>query len=392
MTDKLNIYILSDYRVGAADGLAEFNFQTTNLLRDEFNFHFIEFDKDKPASFYKKQQIDGFQILKFGTKHLQFMRLPKPFISWIKSCPVPNTIFHLHHIFNLRNYLVSRQLVKYNLPYLITPHDSFVYSEGYRMQRPLIKRLYRDSFVHFFDKYVLDHAKLIHGLTEQCPPCLRKITKTPISVVLNQVDDINLRFEPEKIKQQVCFIGRFDIFRKGIDLALQGYKIFKQKNYNLNTSFILVGPANSSSQKQSEQICKDLELEIGKDVILPGKISVEDRNRILSESLVYMQLSRTEGFGLSIAQALCCYKPVIVSKQVPIHDKILLHKAGFAVNNPEEASLALETILNLSAKDYHEMASNARRCYDQEFHPSVIKPQLINLYNRTMELSLYSPH
>lgn len=388
MSEKLNIYIVSDYRVGAADGLAEFNFQNTNLLKDDFNFHFIEFDKEKPVSFFKTQQIDGFQILKFGIKHLQFMRLPISFISWLKSHTIPNAIFHLHHIFNLRNYLISRQLVKYNLPYLITPHDSFVYAKEYRMQRPFIKRLYRDTFVHFFDKYVLDHAKLIHALTEQCPPCLRLITNSRITVVLNQVNDMHLHFDPGNVKQQVCFIGRFDIFRKGIDLSIEGYQQFKEKsNHSLETSFFLIGPADLSSQNEIRQICKNLELEIGKDVILTGKISVQERNRILSESKVYIQLSRTEGFGLSIAQALSCYKPVIVSKQVPIHDKILAHNAGFAVSNPKEAAAALETIFNLSAKEYSEMANNARRCYEEEFHPSIIKPQLIKLYHKVWDLA-----
>ena len=382
------IYIISDYRVGAADGLAEFNYQNVNLLKNDFDFHFIEFDKHEPISFHETLLTDGFKIFRFGIKDLGMMQLPKPFLNWIKSVEKTDALFHLHHIFNLRNYLISRRLVKFDFPYLITPHDSFVYAPEYRKQRPFIKRLYRDAFVQIFDKYVLDHALLVHALTEQCLECLKYVTKTPVMVVLNQVDDMRIEFNPANIKSQVCFIGRFDIFRKGIDLALTGYQIFKNNlKIQADTSFILIGPASKEAEEQSHQICKDLNLENGKDVIFTGKIPVEDRNKILSESKVYMQLSRTEGFGLSIAQALSCCKPVIVSKQVPIHDIISTYKGGISVDSPEEAAKALALIFNLSEDDYQKMALNARRCYETEFHPTVIKPQLISMYEKTFQLA-----
>jgi glycosyltransferase involved in cell wall biosynthesis len=242
-----------------------------------------------------------------------------------------------------------------------------------------------------FDKYVLDHAKVVHALTEQCLECLQHITTSPIVVVLNQVNDMQIGFNPVSLKQQICFIGRFDILRKGIDLALQSYKLYLKKRVDESAvSFTLIGPAKQQAEEESLRICEELNLEVGKDVVFTGKIALEDRNKILSESRVYMQLSRSEGFGLSIAQALCCYKPVIVSKQVPIHDKIIAYKGGFAVGNPEEASQALNTVFSLSDEDYKTMSMNARLCYEQEFHPSIIRPKLIQLYNAALEPSILS--
>lgn len=383
MREKINIYILGTYRVGAADGLAEFNYQNANLLRDNFNFHFIEFDISKESTFHESKQTDGFQILTFGSKGLGKFNLPISIKDWLKTVNTHNTLFHLHHIYNLTNFLISKKLVKYHLPYLITPHDSFVYSLEYSKEKPILKRIYRKAFVRIFDKYVLDHAKIVHGLTEQCALFLKNITTTPISVVLNQVNDMGIDFNQSEIKSQICFIGRFDILRKGIDLALKSFQIFKEKGANrLMTSFILIGPADTEAKEESASICQRLNLEIGKDVIFAGKLTVEERNQILSESKVYMQLSRTEGFGLSIAQALSCFKPVVISKNVPIHDKITAHHAGYAVSDPSEAAEALEKILNLSDHEYSEMAKNARKCYEEEFHPAVIKSKLIALYKK----------
>lgn len=382
MSAKLTIYILGDLKKGAADGLPEFNYQNVELLKDNFNFQFIEFDATRNKNFYQLETRYTITIHRFGSKNLNFLKLPKNLEKLISELPKHNTIFHLNHIFNTTKYLVSKSLHRSGIAYVITPHDSFVYCPSYGNEKPLIKRLYRKAFKYIFDKYVLDHAKIVHALTEQCPPCLKHITNSPVEVVLNQVRDMKLRFDIQSIKNQVCFIGRFDIFRKGIDLALYGFNLFKKSNKTAcDSSFVLIGPADKQSNDKVHQICEDLDLEVGTEVIFTGKISESDRNQTLSESKVYMQLSRTEGFGLSIAQALSCCKPVIISKQVPIHDKILVHNAGFVVNNPHETCEALNKIFALSTSEYIQMANNARRCYEKEFHPIIIKPQFISLYN-----------
>ena len=387
MNNKSTIYILSDYRKGAADGLAEFNYQTVNLLKEDFNFNFIEFNKKEPVTYYSQEVIDGFPIHSFGIKNLSSLQIPPIFKDWLKKISPQNTLFHLHHIWNLRNFSLARTIQKNNLPYIITPHDSFVYSAAFTNALTPIKRIYRNLFNTVFDKYVLDHATLVHGISEQCPPYLSAITKTPVMVVTNQVEDMNLAFDITKIKPQVSYIGRFNIYTKGIDLALTGFALFKKANKSSTREVVykLTGPADAEATTTCETLCKELGLELGQDVIFTGKIPVAERNQNLTESKVYMQLSRTEGFGLSIAQALTAYKPVIVSRQVPIHDKISKHNAGFVVDNPQEAADALTTLFALSPEKYLEMAMNARRCYEQEFHPTVIKPQLIDLYTKSIQ-------
>ncbi len=70
------------------------------------------------------------------------------FWFWFFAPSKKNIVFHLNHIYNLNNYLVARRLHKGKLPYLITPHDSYVYCQFYKKNKPFIKRLYRDIFVY----------------------------------------------------------------------------------------------------------------------------------------------------------------------------------------------------------------------------------------------------
>ncbi|HTH83261.1 MAG TPA: glycosyltransferase [Mucilaginibacter sp.] len=387
MANKLAIYIFGDFKSGAADGLAEFSYQNVQLLKDHFTFNFIEFDAHQNQEYHHQELREGIQIYRFGNSGVKSYQLPKALKTWLRSLDKTNILFHLHHIYNLTNYAIARILVKLSLPYLITPHDAYVYCASHQKNRPLGKRIYRTTLNWIFDKYVLDHATLIHALTPQCNNCLKELTKTPVKVVANQVNDMGIAFDPNSLRSDVCYIGRFSIEQKGIDRALRGFGLFKKTADTQNVRFVMIGPAVEAAVQTREQLVKELDLTVPDDVFFTGKVSESDRNNLLSHSKVYMQMSRYEGFGLSVAQALSCYKPVIISKQIPISGQIINHKAGYVVDTTEEAAAALKELFSLSESDYLQMSNNARTCYEKEFYPSVIRPQLIDLYESAFEMS-----
>jgi len=380
---NLKVYILGNYRPGMADGLAEFNYQNVRALKDSIDFHFVEFDGSEKSGFYSSNTVDQIQIHRFGSKNLSTIKLPPEFKSWLSNLPLKNSVFHLNHIYNLNNFLVARLLNHFRIPYLITPHDSYVYCKVFRSKRPFFKRIYRDLFVYFLDKYVLDHASYIHALTNQCIPCLRLLTTRPILVVANQVTDMHLNLNMNTIENRICFIGRSDIYQKGIDRILTGFSLYLNTiNLPSGINLTIIGPADPVSDQLRHNLCRELNLEAGKQVIFAGKVEEAERNRILSISKVYIHLSRFEGFGLSVIQALSAFKPVIVSRQVPTSDIIATYRAGVVVDSPEETANAIAAIFALTEEEYLQMARNARRCYEEQFHPDVIRPQLVDLYHK----------
>ncbi|MEJ7692088.1 glycosyltransferase [Daejeonella sp.] len=380
MREKLKIYIVGDFKSGAADGLAEFNYQNVQLLRDIFLFEFIEFDTAHGTHYHNIEIREGISVNRFGRKEGITFQLPSAFQKWLFKIQPGGKIFHLNHIWNVANYLIAKRLVKAQIPYMITPHDSYVYGPAYNDNKPFLKRLYRQAFVRIFDKYVLDHAKIVHAITTHCISSLRLITRTKIVVVENQIRDIELTVSDHQVKARVCFIGRFNIFQKGIDQALEAFSIFQRQSGTVGDQFVLIGPADNTSLLKVSAICGSLGLALGTDVILTGKIPENERNSILRNSKAYLQLSRYEGFGLSVGQALSCYKPVVVSASIPISDVINTYSAGFVVNNAPEAAEALNKIFSLSEQEYLEISANARRCYEERFNPKVIKPKLTSLY------------
>ena len=198
-------------------------------------------------------------------------------------------------------------------------------------------------------------------------------------------------FEPE-------FDWKPDLFYWAVWYIPEGYwqsikriqPVSNSQNYLPAINLIIVGPADHESDQLRNDLCKELNLDVGSQVSFAGKVEEAERNRILSTSKVYIHLSRFEGFGLSVIQALSAFKPVIVSRQVPTSDIINNYKAGIVVNSTEEIASAIAAVFALTDEEYIQMARNARLCYEEQFHPDVIKPKLFELYNKAALISVWN--
>ena len=373
MHDKKPIvYQLSEFVGETGNGVNEYVYQTCNLLSDEIEFNFIYFDlTEKKIS--TEYLSNGFKIIHFPRIFAKGFLIPNLFNQWLDSIS-KNCIFHLHSVFRPLNFTVERLLKKKSIKFIYTPHDS--YSKNSMVTKALLKKI----FFALFDKNVLDNAYLVHAITSWGLSDLEKLTSNKIKLVTNFFKDNNYyqRLRYDDLKKQICYIGRLDIFQKGIDLQLEAYRLFKKDQ---KLKYIFIGNYNDRQLRDLEEILIEKKLELGSDIELTGLIPEDQKNQILSNSYVYMQLSRFEGFGLSIVEALSFGKPVIISENVPINKEIKKHGGGFVVSNPIEASDALNTLFNMSEKEYLAISKKARQCYLEAFHPDVAKPKLLEMYN-----------
>jgi len=369
---KLIVYQLSEYIAESGNGVNEYVYQTCNLLSDEIEFNFIYFDlKEKEISI--DNLSNGFKIIHFPRIFAKGFLIPKLFNQWLDGIS-QNCIFHLHSVFRPLNYTVKRRLKKKNFKFIFTPHDS--YSENSMKKKALLKKLY---FI-LFDRYVLHNASVVHAITEWGADDMKNLTPNKIKLVTNFFKDSDYyqRMQYDDLKKQICYIGRLDIFQKGIDLQLEAYRLYKKDQ---KLKYIFIGNYNDGQLSELEKILSQKKLELGSDIELTGLIPEDQKNQILSNSYVYMQLSRFEGFGLSIVEALSFGKPVIISNNVPINEEIKKYGGGYVVSSSIEASEALNTLFNMSEKEYLAISKKPRQCYLEAFHPDEAKPKLLEMYN-----------
>jgi glycosyltransferase involved in cell wall biosynthesis len=372
--------VYDEYKAQSGNGVKEYLYQLANLIKDDVQVNFLNFILKDEDGYQSYTLENGIHIHHFGRSSYKELFFPKRFQHWLRTLP-ENSIFHLHSVFRLGNYTLARKLKEADIPYVFTPHDS--YSAESLKSNYLLKRL----FLLTFEKYILDHAKLIHAITADGVNYIAKYTRNRIKLVTNFVADHLQQVTQHPLKDSICFIGRYDIFQKGIDHQLWAYRQFKS-SVTRTIPFMLIGNDKGGKKRELLAICRELNLQEEKEIFFLVNVSDDEKYKQLIQSYVYLQLSRFEGFGLSIVEALALQKPVIITAQVPISHIIREYQAGFVVNTPEEAANALSTIYSLSPAKYREMAENARKCYLENFYPDLIKPKLINLYQSSLDYSL----
>jgi len=134
---------------------------------------------------------------------------------------------------------------------------------------------------------------------------LGKIIITGNGVDLNKFRPLNFG----KV-YDVVYIGRIHIFHKGLDNLLLAWKAVSMKYPS--AKIIIAGGYESERDKEllSKLITR---LGLAKNVIITGFISDDKLVEILNSSKFFISLSRYEGFGLSVLEAMACGTPCILS-------------------------------------------------------------------------------
>ncbi len=109
---------------------------------------------------------------------------------------------------------------------------------------------------------------------------------------------------------RLLFVGRLDIYTKGLDMLLRA---FAQATGPLcqRANLTLVGPDWSGSMSVLKNLAKALDIE--GCVNMPGTITGPTLADVVRQSHIYIHVSRHEGFGSAVAEALLFGKPAILT-------------------------------------------------------------------------------
>jgi glycosyltransferase involved in cell wall biosynthesis len=371
MAEKITVYHTAPLRAESGNGVLEYVYQVSKQGRQDVNFKFIYFSEHVTESFVR-EEVEGFEVLAFPKPSWRGFCLPGSFKSWLRDDCEASAIFHIHSVFNPANFSLGRALFNSGKRYVFTPHDS--YSPESMVKNKTFKLLYLKTF----EKVLLDRASVVHALTPAGAEYIARYTSNPNRVtVTNFVPDAPCA-EDVQVGEYASFVGRYDFHQKGIDLMLEVLGKIKSKPASV-LPFKIVGKFSEAEGAALHQLMQQNGL-ASEDVVQAGRLSFEDKQSLLQQSRFYFQLSRFEGFGLAIAEALSLGVPVVISEQVPISSIIKQFKAGFVVRDVAGALDAVEAMYTMEAQDYRSMRLNARKCYERSFHPERVMPELIAVY------------
>ena len=161
----------------------------------------------------------------------------------------------------------------------------------------------------------------------------------------------------------LLFLGRIDP-KKGCDLLLQAFASIAGEHPDLH--IIMAGPAAWRWREQLQKITDDAG--ISDRVHWPGMLRGDAKWGAFAACEAFVLPSHQENFGIAVAEALACGRPVLISNQVNIFPEIVADGCGFAEPDTLEGTISLlQRWLALTPAEREAMGRQAKATFSARY-------------------------
>lgn len=300
--------------------------------------------------------------------NFEFSKLEKPFDK-------PDIIV-FHEVYYLEYIFIIKKISKLNIPYVIVPH-------GCLTKTAQKKKFLKKKIANFllFNKFI-KNAEALQLLSENESNNTiinkNKFISTNAIILPNEKKNI---FNLEKLN--IVYIGRLDIKIKGLDILLRSIIQIKEILREKKCFFTLYGPHNKQSKRILNLIKK---YDISDIIIIKNAVYNEEKVKVLLESDLFIQASRSEGMPIGILEALSFGIPCIVTKGTGLSSFINEYEAGWTADcNFHSLSQAILNAIDNKEK-IHVYSKNAVKLIDEQFYWCNTEGDAINKYYEIIDM------
>lgn len=235
---------------------------------------------------------------------------------------------------------IARMLRNLRIPYVIIPRGSLtrLALHNHAWLKKLIAHLL------FFDSYV-KHAKAIQYLTMQEARDSIGRFHTPYFIIpngFNAPEITKTSYSIDGIK--AVFIGRLDMFHKGIDLLLDAFTKLHTQLRDAGFSLDIYGPRRYDYDLIEQEIITRGLTDV---VAIHNEISGKEKERVLLGADVFLMASRFEGHPMGLIEALAYGLPCMVTPGTNMLEEIRSADAGWTCEGTVDGiSRTLVQIIN----------------------------------------------
>lgn len=297
----------------------------------------------------------------------------------IKALPAPfdtPDLVVFHEIYKPEFLSISAQLRAEQIPYVIVPHGS--------LTKMAQRKKWAKKFVGnvlLFNRYI-NNAKAIQFLSEKELNISRNKDKGFIgSNGVTLPDVFKKQFHKDEIK--MVFVGRKDVYYKGLDLLLSGIALKKRQLEENQAKIHLYGPGDDKDIFMIDKMVEDLQ--IGHLVKCHNSVCGNEKQEALLCADVFVQTSRSEGMPMGILEALSYGLPCIVTEGTNLGALVRKYDAGW-VTGTDAQSIADTMCLMMKEKDLWAVKSvNSVKLIEENFLWSKIAEDVLKEYRRVLD-------
>ncbi len=174
-------------------------------------------------------------------------------------------------------------------------------------------------------------------------------------------------------KRIVLFLGRLHKI-KGCDLLIEAFANIAEQDADIH--LVLAGPDSENWGIELQSLAK--RLGISNRITWTGMLHGDKKWAALHAAEVFCLPSHHENFGVVVAEALACGKPVLISNQVNIWREILSASAGFVDDDTIEGTKRnLLKWFAMSSSEHMATSRNAKQCFEDNFKIEIAAKKII---------------
>ena len=240
---------------------------------------------------------------------------------------------------------------------------------------------------HFVKKIatrlVLKFATCVVIVSEFMLDSVRKLGARNVEIIHNGVDVI--KFD-KSLSKSNYFLSVFN-FEEHVIKLKRGYLLVEAFAEFVkivpDQKLILIGKAGNGLEKFKKQVES---LNLNDNIVILNILPNDDFVKLVKNASLYIQISDVESFGMSIAEAMSCEVPVLVSCRGAIPE--LVGPVGIYVDNNSSNSIfkGLVQYSQLSENKRNLMGFELRKRIVKNYSLEIRKNKLIKLINSILDV------
>lgn len=158
---------------------------------------------------------------------------------------------------------------------------------------------------------------------------------------------------------KLLYIGRLNIFHKGLDLLVQACSLVKERLEKARVTLDIYGPDLLDNREQLTRRVKELGLSSW--VRIHKELYKEDKTQALRQADVFVMASRFEGHPMGLIEALAYSLPCVATAGTNMREEIEKYNAGWTADNTVESIAAAFGKMLDERESLAEKSANARQ-------------------------------
>ena len=285
-------------------------------------------------------------------------------------CDFKPNVVHLHGLWTYPSIAVLRWHRATGRPYVVSAHGMLmpVSLEYKPIRKAAARRLFQDK--------VLQASSILHATSVDEESAYRDLGFNQRSALIPL--GINSVVPPETDRAgcdcRALFLGRLH-HQKGLDWLIEAWAALENDFPNWELS--IVGPLDPSFAEKMERIRR---VTSGKRISFLPPVYGDEKYQLMASSDLFVVPSRSENFGLTVAESLMMEVPVIATTGTPWAGLVDADAGWWIKPGAPALEGALREAMSLPDGERRRMGRNGRRWIDRDFSLTVIREQWQALY------------